>query len=228
MSYAPSPFEVDPVQVKPGAPESSPDPINVPLQTAAKVVATCSLNDALDVEVDHADDAIGAKKRGCGVYRDMKVRQHAEAVRHGDQASLALVEVEEPGILTHNVHVLPPEAREPATRNFTERRREVYEIDGGEELLDIDKTRHRLDIPARAAANVHPDGLRRTYSLFVFGLVLELGSGQGEHLLAAAQKSAPSDIVDISLDDGQYAVGHVLQSADLGLVKTLKSTLLAS
>nr|POE89763.1 hypothetical protein CFP56_20232 [Quercus suber] len=216
--------QVDAVQLEPGPPEDAADPHAVPVDGATHVVAAGEFDLVLDVEVDHADDAIGGQEVGHGVDGRVELGDHAQAVGHGEhvgadrvtcilvvggpadaevpllallQAGLVVRQPEQPGVLTDHVHILPAESFEALARNVAEGGAEIDEVDGVEEFGDIELRPHLLDIPAGAAADVDPNGLLA--DLAGLAAVLDLGGDESEHILAALQQTGASGIVDGSL-----------------------------
>ena len=67
---------------------------------------------------------------------------------------LVVLETESARVLADDLDIGPAETLEAFAGDFAQGRREVDEVDAGEELGHGDELRHGLDVPASAAANL--------------------------------------------------------------------------
>jgi hypothetical protein len=58
-------------------------------------------------------------------------------------------------ILADNHHIFPPQTCKSLPSYFAEGWREVNKVNAREELRNRDKIRHRFDVPASTASNLH-------------------------------------------------------------------------
>ncbi|KIH89559.1 hypothetical protein SPBR_06644 [Sporothrix brasiliensis 5110] len=114
--------------------------------------------------VGHGDQVGAAVVRA--VKREVAVAGEGGRGGGGDDAAatarkttFVVFEAELAGVLADDVHVGPAEAGEALPRNGTQRRREVDQVHAREEVGHVDVRGHGLNVPAGAAADVHPDAL---------------------------------------------------------------------
>ena len=191
-------LQTDAIEIEPCSPERAADPAHMTLQATPKIIPAHRLHIALHVKINHADHPLGIEQARRRIHKHVEVRHHAQAVRHGDQLGLLPLKLEEARVLADDLDVVPAQAREALARDGAQRGRQVDEIDLGEEGGHVDVGGHGLDIPARAAAHVDPDGAppREVAAPRLEG---ELGGGQREHVFAAVQQPGAGDVVDLGL-----------------------------
>ena len=73
---------------------------------------------------------------------------HGQGIAHGDEVGLCVLarNTELARILAEDRDVLPSETGKALSGDLAERRRQVDEVDMLEILLDVDESRHRLDV----------------------------------------------------------------------------------
>jgi hypothetical protein len=72
----------------------------------------------------------------------------------GGEATFVVLEPELAGVLADNRHVVPAQAPEALSRHLAQRRREVDQVDAGEEGLNGQEGVHGLDVISRAPTNL--------------------------------------------------------------------------
>lgn len=73
------------------------------------------------------------------------------------RATLMVPEIELPGVLADDLDVGPAEPGKALSGNVAQRRGEVDQVHGGEELGHVYKRGHRLNVPAGASADLQQD-----------------------------------------------------------------------